>query len=383
MPNFKPEPAVETWRLDFHGAWPTAAAFLGESNLVAAGDRNGRILIWKLDAEPPKPQGDTPPNMAPRRLLEGHTNAISHLVYAASTNELLSASLDGTVRRWKLDKEPTETARTIVAAESSKRDAPPPEPVEAPRQTSHELLVKEKGWVNAFAISSDESRAIVGDDRGELIVLNLADGAVVSSWKGHPQNWIASAALSSDGSLAFVSEYGSRRGDFDRPPPQVKLFDASTGEEKIDLLKVKFPDVKDRGNGYSYGTLTGKFLGRGLVCAAFSPDDELIAAGMGGETSGAKVHLFDARTGELVRTISGHENGVTDVAFSADGKYVLSSGRDTMIRICQTSDGKEVAIGKSRGGQFKDWIAAIDLSADQQHILAADIAGFVRVWKVG
>ena len=95
------------------------------------------------------------------------------------------------------------------------------------------------------------------------------------------------------------------------------------------------------------------------------------------------VHLFDVESGKLIRTVSGHRYGVCDVKFSADGKYVLSSGRDTMIRICQVSDGKEVAaLGQPRGGQFKDWLHALAISPDEKTIAAADIAGIVHVWQL-
>jgi WD40 repeat protein len=85
-----------------------------------------------------------------------------------------------------------------------------------------------------------------------------------------------------------------------------------------------------------------------------------------------------------VRSVSGHQSGVCDLTFSADGKYVLSTGRDTTVRICQVADGKEVAqVGKPRGGQFKDWFHAVALSPDQQWLAAADISGRVFVWKMG
>jgi WD40 repeat protein len=69
------------------------------------------------------------------------------------------------------------------------------------------------------------------------------------------------------------------------------------------------------------------------------------------------------------------------VAFSADGKYVLSTGRDTALRITAVSDGKEAAqLGAPRGGQFKDWLSGLALSADERWIAATDIAGLVHVW---
>ena len=69
--------------------------------------------------------------------------------------------------------------------------------------------------------------------------------------------------------------------------------------------------------------------------------------------------------------------------FSADGEHLLSSGRDTTIRICQVEDGKEVAVlGAPRGGQFKDWFSALALSPDQRLVAAADIAGSIQVWSL-
>ena len=75
---------------------------------------------------------------------------------------------------------------------------------------------------------------------------------------------------------------------------------------------------------------------------------------------------------------------MTDVRFSTDGKYLLSTGRDTTLRICQVEDGKEVAaLGSPRGGQFKDWLSAFAISPDQKFVAAADIAGLVHVWALG
>ena len=69
--------------------------------------------------------------------------------------------------------------------------------------------------------------------------------------------------------------------------------------------------------------------------------------------------------------------------FSADGRYILSGGRDTTVRICQVDDGKQVAqLGKERGGQFKDWMHGIAIAPDQRSVAAADIAGIIHVWEL-
>ena len=79
----------------------------------------------------------------------------------------------------------------------------------------------------------------------------------------------------------------------------------------------------------------------------------------------------------------GHKLGVTAVHFHSDGQHLLSSGRDTVVRIWQIADGKLVkTLGQSRGGQFSDWIHDFALSPDGKWLAAADMGGFVQVWRL-
>jgi hypothetical protein len=226
---------------------------------------------------------------------------------------------------------------------------------------------------------------ISGDDKCLSIVWDLKSRQPISSWRGYDRVWVRSAAMSPDGKTAFTCEFAGRRSNFDAPAAQARLWNADDGSLQLDLLKVWTPDIKekDRQDTYGYWRKWGKLLKRGLVCAQFSPDGDLLAVGQGGETDTGKIHLVDVDSGKILRTVSGHRHGACDVKFSADGKYVLSSGRDTTVRICQVSDGKEVAaLGKPRGGQFKDWTHAIAISPDQRTVAAADIAGIVHVWDL-
>ena len=126
-----------------------------------------------------------------------------------------------------------------------------------------------------------------------------------------------------------------------------------------------------------------KFVGAGLIAAAWSPDGKYLAAGQGGETDKGQAHLLEAETGKLVREIGSHQYGMTDLLFTADSKYLISVGRDTTVRISKVDDGKEtLALGSPRGGQFKDWFSAVSISPDQKRIAAADIAGTVQVWEI-
>ncbi len=69
--------------------------------------------------------------------------------------------------------------------------------------------------------------------------------------------------------------------------------------------------------------------------------------------------------------------------FSPDSKHVLSSGRDTVVRVWNVADGKLVKeMGTPRGGQFKDWIHAVAVSPDARWLAAADMAGQVQMWSL-
>jgi len=405
MAEFQPDRAKLTWQLTFEGAWPTAVAVLGNSRRVAAANRAGEIYIWQLpdksaesDAgqagtkDDGKDQDDRLGGPPPVRQLVGHTNGVTRMVVADGGKTLITASLDHSIRMWDTEAPADGKAEVVLDAKTREKQArrnseqdPQSEPgVEVETVTKCQVLAGHEDWVGALGISRDGRRLISGDDRCVTIVWDLAQRKELARWTGHPIDWVTSAALSPDGQTAFTAEYCSRRGDFDRPPAQARFWDAATGKEKLDVLKVMFPDVKQRDNSYGYSRTWGKFIARGLVAAEFSPDGKRLAAAQGGETGSGKVHLLETATGKLIRSVADHQYGVTDVRFSADGQYVLSTGRDTTLQISRAEDGKQAAkLHKPRGGQFKDWLYSLSISPDEKLLAATDIAGWVHVWELG
>jgi WD40 repeat protein len=413
------------WQLTFEGAWPTAVAFFGSGRKLAAANQRGDLYLWDLPETPPPFEPDEAakrsqrqaPNHWPARRLEGHTNGITRLAATADGTQLLSAGLDHTIRIWQPDAPAAGTAEAILdsdARESEARRTKKDDALKAPGvpvelvTSSHVLrepqarsttdgnaltdgqnssslargACEHTDWILSLGISRDGRRLISGDMACRVIVWDLAERKPLSSWSGLPWNWIVAAALSADGQTALVSEYRYKRDDFDIPAAAVRSYSAD-GQEKLDILKTMFPKYDPQDSSYGAAQIWRKFVKEGLVAADFSPDGSLIALGQGGETDTGKVQLVETATGKLVREVSGHQYGVTDVCFSADGKYVLSTGRDTTLRICQVEDGKEVAaLGSPRGGQFKDWLSALAISPDEKTVAAADIAGLVHVWSL-
>ncbi len=394
------QPALQ-YHLVFEGDWPSAVTFLDTSRRVAAANQDGEIFLWELPETPPvlpepakadgakKPEA---PDFAPVYRLEGHTNAITHLVYDQRRKLLISASFDRSIRLWSLDAPPAGTAEAVLnrlSREAEFKRTKKDEVLKQPGVTVKTLapvhvLEGHQDWVQALALSADGSRLISGDVMSQVIAWDLDRREAITRWSGHKWNWIVAAALSADGRTALISEHRYKRDDFDIPAAAVKLWSTDDGTETLDLLKVQLPKLNPDDQTYGGAQMWRKFVAQGLVSVAFSADDKLIAAGQGGETDTGKVHLLERETGKLLRTVSGHLNGVTDVAFSGDGTLVYSAGRDTTVRVCQVEDGKEIAVlGAPRGGQSKDWISAFALSPHETHLAAADIAGHIAVWKLG
>ncbi|HEX5102199.1 MAG TPA: hypothetical protein VFV87_00200 [Pirellulaceae bacterium] len=384
------------WQLNFEGPWPTGISFLGSGRRLAAANEGGLIYVWDLpetppEFEPPKNSERKAPDHVPVRWLQGHTNGVTRLVATLDGKTLVSASLDHTIRIWEPETAATGTADAILDIDQRKSKAKRErndEILTAPgvtveTLTSAHTLEAHEDWILSLGASTDCRRLISGDNSSRVIVWDLAERKEVARWPGHPWNWIVAAALSADGQTAVVSEYRYKRDDFDIPAAALRVYDTTTGEEKLDIVKTMFPKYKLDESSYGSAQVWRKFFAQGLICADISPDGTLVALGQGGETDTGKVQLIEIASGKLLREVSGHQYGITDCKFSADGKLMLSTGRDTTLRICQVEDGKEVAaLGNPRGGQFKDWFNNLAISPDQKTVAATDIAGLVHVWAL-
>lgn len=354
--------AVPAWKLPWDDDWVTSVCFVGP-NRLAAGNNLGHILVWDL----PDKTGAPTPN--PVRRLDGHTNTVNRLVATNDGRWLISASNDHTIRYWDMQA-PAKTqgtvvlnARAIDEAASKKKKAPAPVEVKVEVHEAAKVLTGHRDWVLGLAMNADNSVLVSGDDKGEVIVWDRAAGKEQRRWK--VKGWAWAVALSPDASLALVSERLPLVFDSGRHTG-VKLWDVKTGETKLDLIKVAEKQM--------------------IAAAAFSPDGKLLALARGGEIDGTngKVFLIDPMKGTKVRELTpGHLNGATAVTFTADGKHVLSTGRDTVVRVWKVEDGKLVKeLGQPRGGQFKDWFHAISVSPDGRWLAAGDMAGQVQVWSL-
>lgn len=99
---------------------------------------------------------------------------------------------------------------------------------------------------------------------------------------------------------------------------------------------------------------------------------ELLATG----ASDGAVLLWDALTGERLRTLRGHPDGVWPVRLSASGDLVAAGGADGVVRVWETATGRLVhELGGHRAPVFT-------ASFGGAALVTGDAAGVVRVWDL-
>jgi eukaryotic-like serine/threonine-protein kinase len=75
-----------------------------------------------------------------------------------------------------------------------------------------------------------------------------------------------------------------------------------------------------------------------VLVVAFSPDGRQILSGGDRGT----LRLWDVATGQEIRNFQGHNGWIVGVAFSPDGRYALSGSYDKTVRLWEAATGKEV-----------------------------------------
>ena len=159
------------------------------------------------------------------------------------------------------------------------------------------------------------------------------------------------------------------------------------------------------------GSLAAGTAGRTVTSIAFSPDGRIVATG-GVETKsnfdmaamisqaqkGSKksskqqdpndmmkdikietvgqVKLWDAATGNELGALKGHGKGVTQIAFSRDGRLLASSSSDNTIKIWDIASQREI---KTLRGHVAN-VESIDFSPDGRLIASAGEDGSTFLW---
>jgi WD40 repeat protein/serine/threonine protein kinase len=107
---------------------------------------------------------------------------------------------------------------------------------------------------------------------------------------------------------------------------------------------------------------------------AFSPDGRLLAA-----ASVNQVRIWEATTGNEVRVLRGHRHPVTSVAFSPNGRNLVSASDDPVVKLWDVETGNEVLTfpkGHTNG------ITCVAFSPSGRQVASAGLDQTIRRWNV-
>jgi Tol biopolymer transport system component len=111
-----------------------------------------------------------------------------------------------------------------------------------------------------------------------------------------------------------------------------------------------------------------------VTAVAFSPDGKTVVSGSLDRT----LRLWDVASVQSLRTLEGHTYAVTAVAFSPDGKTVVSGSDDGTLRVWDVASVQ--SLRTLEGHTYA--VTAVPYSPDGKTIVSGSYDGTLRVWDV-
>ena len=105
---------------------------------------------------------------------------------------------------------------------------------------------------------------------------------------------------------------------------------------------------------------------------AYSPDGRHIVSGGDDDT----LRIWDATSGEALMRLEGHESLVNALAYSPDGRHIVSGSLDSTLRIWDATSGE--ALMTLRGHESS--VNALAYSPDGRHIVSGSRDHTLRIW---
>jgi len=151
----------------------------------------------------------------------------------------------------------------------------------------------------------------------------------------------------------------------------LKVWDVATGSEVYTLQT--HPALKQIGR---VGKRRKFFLPMEMIRLVYSHDSRLLATSS--DSANPVIKLWDADNGEPLAALEGHTGQVNALAFSSDGRRLVSGSTDGTVRIWDVPTANELIRFETPGE-----VGAVAISPDDRHVacwLRSSGASIVKIW---
>ncbi|KAG2070646.1 WD40 repeat-like protein [Suillus decipiens] len=260
----------------------------------------------------------------PCQKFEGHTNWVTGAIHLPDRQRMMTCSLDGSLRVWNL---------------------------KSGKQIGDDWRDGDSG-VWTIALSPNGKKVVSGSKDGGVRLWDIDTGKIITKWMGHTQP-VVSVCWSQDGRRVVSGSHDGTARVWDVENEETILGPVKTGHEHVYAV-VYSPDAS---------------------MFATAGHDELSPASLTYESA---VKIWDEKTGELVATLKGHTNWVWCLAWTADGKTLISGSVDCSIRTWNTQTWKEIAVLDGH----TDAVYAIAISPNGRILASASWDNKARLWNL-
>jgi WD40 repeat protein len=294
------------------------------------------------------------------QILEGHEGVVHALSFSPDGETLISAGKDGSLRRWEAWGNCTEQCRSGTP-------------------------------VHSLAWSSDGRWLATGGNDGSISVWDARGKAPHAIRPGTGGIVTGLCFLSGDETLVFTK--GMEPNHPADLSESIRFWDFLTGKVRplpVDVTKgdpvrvlAGLPAKRliawvTQSNALTIWSLLScdakrlalKALGRAM---AFAPNGRTLAV-----TADWKVTLFDLDHKQELSTLAGHKGVVSALAYTPDGRFLITGSWDKTVRFWDAASGREVASFEWPAGR----IYALAVAPDGLRAAAAGDAGTIVIWDV-
>lgn len=308
------------------GAPLESLALSADGRRLAVGGWNGLARIWTLD-------GDQPPLV----IAHGLTSFVNAVALAPDGKLVATGSSDragGYLRLWDT------TNGQLVRSLDGHTDA-----------------------VNSVRFSRDGKRLLTSSCDATARLWNVETGELIRTFAGHDW-WVWSAAFSPDERrIVTASHDGSAlvwTTDTGEPNPVRFLGHRRDGNQTPVFTAVFAPD----GRRVASGGLDN--------CVRIWDPDELQPFDYAGAIAGQKPPP------QPCVTLAGHKAAVHALAFSPDGKRLVSGSHDNSVIVWDPETGAMIKTLRGHDG----WVQSCGLTGDGSRVVSASHDGRVKFWDV-